>query len=151
MISLDIVTILKDNKLKVTKGRIDILEVIINNNCRITAEYIYDQCKKKGNDINLSTVYRTLETLEDKEIINKFDLGDGKYNYVLKDNIHKHILQCNFCHKEVEIDCPMTQIELIIKNKTGFIPIEHELKIKGICEQCKDDFIALDKSINKET
>ena len=150
MISLDSITILKENKLKVTKGRIDILEVIINNNCGITAEYIYDKCKDKGNNINLSTVYRTLEILQEKQIINKFDLGCGKYNYVLKENIHKHILQCNLCHKEVEIDCPMIQIELMIKNKTGFIPIEHELKIKGVCEQCKDDFIALDKNVNNE-
>jgi len=47
------------------------------------------------------------------------------------------LLQCKLCHKEIEIECPMQQVEELIKNKTGFSSIEHQLKIEGICEECK--------------
>lgn len=137
MINLDFIAILRDNGLKITKGRISVLEALFNNGKGISADYIYEQCRKNGENFNLSTIYRTLEVFEEKGLIDKFDLGDGKYNYIMKENGHKHVLKCSLCLKEVEIDCPMTQIELMIKNKTGFLPMEHELKIKGICEQCK--------------
>jgi Fur family ferric uptake transcriptional regulator len=102
-------------------------------------EYIFEHCKEAGKLIDLSTVYRTLDTFESKDLVNKFDLGDGKYNYLLKEKAHKHIIECSCCHKEQEIDCPMVQIEELIKNKTGYTTMQHELKIKGICEDCKKD------------
>jgi len=139
VINVDVITILRDNGLKITKGRISILEILSDNSEGISADCIYERCIKHGKDLNLSTIYRTLEAFEGKGLVSKFDIGDGKYNYIIKEGSHKHVLQCSQCLKEVEIDCPMAQIELMIRNKTGFQPMEHELKIKGICEQCKDD------------
>jgi len=134
---MDSVLYLKKQKMKVTKGRIAIIEVLMHCKKAITVEYIYESCQQNGKSADLSTVYRTLDTLESKDLVNKFDLGDGKYNYLLKDKIHKHIIECSCCHKKQEIDCPMVQIEELIKNKMGYSTIQHELKIKGICEECK--------------
>lgn len=128
--------LLKEKHIKVTKGRMCILDVLASSECSVEADYVMNKCKEKGLSIDLSTVYRTLELLYEKDIIDKFDLGDGKYNYVIKREKHKHILHCSVCEKEVEIDCPMLQVEEVIKSKTGFILVEHDLKIKGICEEC---------------
>lgn len=129
--------ILKEHGIKVTKSRLAILEILINNEDAVTVDYIYELCIKNGITIDLSTVYRTMDILENKDIIDKINLGEGKYNYKLKKDVHKHTLECYLCHKEVQIECPMVQIEQIIKNKTGFTLMEHELKIKGICDACK--------------
>lgn len=134
---MDLETYLKNNNIKVTKGRLNILEILLNSEDALTVDYIYEQCKKRGLSIDLSTVYRTMEMLENKKIVDKFNLGEGKYNYKIRKEAHKHRLECSLCHKEVEIDCPMLQIEEIIKNKTGFTLMEHDLKIKGICDECK--------------
>jgi Fe2+ or Zn2+ uptake regulation protein len=128
---------LKKCNIKVTRGRLNILHILLNNEDAVSVDYIYEECKKRGLSIDLSTVYRTMEILESKNIVDKFNLGEGKYNYKIKKEVHKHTLECSLCHKEVEIDCPMVQIEQLIKNKTGFTLMEHELKIKGICEDCK--------------
>ena len=40
-------------------------------------------------------------------------------------------------HKEVEIPCPMKQFEEIVQNETGFTLVEHNLIMKGVCEDCK--------------
>lgn len=133
------IDLLKDKKIKVTQARILIMDLLIKTEISTTAEAIYSFCIKEDRSINLSTVYRTLELLEKKDIIEKFDLGDGRYSYTFKRDKHKHILECSMCHKEIEIECPMKQIEEIIKTKTGFTMVEHNLMIKGICDQCKKD------------
>ena len=94
-------------------------------------------CKEKNITLDFSTVYRTLDLFEGRGIVEKFDLGNSKYSYVLKREAHKHLLHCKLCSKAVEIECPMQQIEELIKSRTGFSSIEHELRIEGICEDCK--------------
>jgi Fe2+ or Zn2+ uptake regulation protein len=136
---MNIEQFLKVRNIKVTKGRLNILNVLLNIKDAASVDYIYDQCLKQGHSIDLSTVYRTMEVFEEKGMVDKFDLGDGKYNYKIKKEVHKHTLECSLCHKEVEIDCPMGQIEQLIKNKTGFTLMEHHLSIKGICEECKEN------------
>lgn len=134
---MDIKLYLKEKNIKITKGRVFILDMLEKAEAAVSADYIFDKCRKDGSEIDLSTVYRTLELLELKGILEKFDLGNGKYNYIIKGISHNHTLQCELCHKSVEIDCPMVQIQEIIKNKTGFTLLEHDLKLRGICNDCK--------------
>lgn len=133
---MEIEECLRKNKLKITKGRVCILDILLESNNAMSADEILKLCKEKGMDIDLSTVYRTLELMESKKILEKFDMGSGRYNFIIRKEDHKHILKCTVCKKEVEFDCPMQQVEEYIKTKTGFIPTEHELKIEGICEEC---------------
>lgn len=130
-------SLLRNNNIKITKGRLNILNILLESEDAVTVEYVYEHCIKKGLSIDLSTVYRTMDILENKNIVEKLNLGEDKFSYMIKKEKHKHILECCLCHKEVEIDCPMLQIEEIIKNKTGFTLTEHDLKIKGICDECK--------------
>ncbi len=129
--------LLKDKGIKITKARVVIYNIISDSDNGISADYIFNKCIEQGLNINLSTVYRNLDMFEEKAIVEKFDLGEGKYNYVLKKHSHKHILECSLCHKEIELQCPMQQIEELVKSKTGFTLIEHELIMKGICDECK--------------
>lgn len=145
---------LKKKGIKVTKGRVNILDILCKANDAINVDYIFSECKKRNINIDLSTVYRSLELFQDKGIIRKFDLGQGKFSYTIKKEDHKHVLQCRLCHREVEIDCPMQEIREIIKNKTGFVYLEDELdlKLEGICNQCSkgDDIELGETEKNKE-
>lgn len=129
----------KQNNIKKTCARVNILKLLVNADNAVSVESIYEECLKKGVKIDLSTVYRTLELFTSKKIVEKYDFGDGKYSYALRKSDHKHVLECSLCHKEVEIDCPMQQIVETIKNQTGFTLIEPEIqiKIKGVCEECR--------------
>lgn len=135
---MDIKEILKKNKIKITKARVIIYNILLENKDSITAEYIYRKSKEEE-DINLSTVYRTLELFENNDLIDKIFLDEGKANYRLKRNNHNHKLECSLCHKEVEIPCPMNQIEELLKEKVGFKLTEHDLKLKGICGECSEE------------
>ena len=129
--------ILKKNNLKVTRGRKAILEVLTEADKSLGVESILKECKEKGVSINLSTVYRALEMFEDKGIVDKFTVNDGISSYKLKGKEHKHMLQCSICHKQVEVPCPMKQVEEIVESETGFVLTEHNLIMKGVCEQCR--------------
>lgn len=135
---VNIENVLRQNSIKVTKARRTIFDIILNSENSISAEFIYNTCVETGDDINLSTVYRTLELFEEKEIVDKFDLGEGRYTYCIKKNSHMHTLRCSLCNKEIDVPCPMHQVEELVKNKTGFTLTEHHLILKGICEQCKN-------------
>ncbi|WP_291635842.1 Fur family transcriptional regulator [Clostridium sp.] len=135
---MNIISYLKDNNIKITKARKNILEIILCSKEAINANLIYELLKKDDIKIDLSTVYRTLDLLVSKKILNKFDLGNNMYNYTIIKNAHKHIIQCDLCHKEMVIDCPIPQIEEQIKAKTGITLTESHVYLKGICRECKE-------------
>lgn len=128
---------LKLKNIKITKGRIEILNILKNSESSLSAEKIYQIFTERNENINLSTVYRTLELFVEKEIIEKITLNDGVFSYRLKKQNHRHHLRCDICHKEIEIPCPMSQIEEIVQNETGFTLTQHDLVLKGVCKECK--------------
>ncbi|SFA93407.1 Fur family transcriptional regulator [Clostridium frigidicarnis] len=133
------IKVFNEHNIKLTKARISIYNIIMEEHDAITAEDVYKKCLENGLNINLSTVYRTLDLFEDKSIVEKYDLGKGCYNFSIQKNDHKHVLQCSICHKEIELNCPMKQIEAMVKSETGFVLLEHELKMKGLCKDCSDE------------
>ncbi|MDT8719108.1 transcriptional repressor [Clostridium sp. 19966] len=133
--------LLKEKNIKITSARKVILNILEEADEAVSAEYVYEKCTEIGDNINLSTVYRTLETFEEKGIVKKFNLGDDRYSYSISHDEHKHIVECNMCHKCVEVECPIQVFEEIIKNKTGFTIMEHDFHIKGICKQCRDKLL----------
>lgn len=131
------IEIFKLKEIKITKGRIEILNILENSENSLSAEKIYQICRDNNMNINLSTIYRTLELFEDKDLIEKITQYDGVFSYKLKGETHRHHLECDICHKEVEIPCPMLQIQEMVQNTTGFTLTDHDLVMKGVCEDCK--------------
>lgn len=129
--------ILKEKGLKITKGRIEILNILKNSENSLSAEKIYQIYRDNNININLSTIYRTLELFEEKEITEKIILNDGVFSYKLKGKTHRHHLKCDICHKEVDIPCPMLQVQEMVQNSTGFTLTDHDLVMKGVCKDCK--------------
>lgn len=132
------IEILKEKNIKVTKGRVEILNILKNSENSLSAEKIHQIYRCNDININLSTVYRTLELFEEKELIEKITLNDGVFSYKLKGKTHRHHLECDICHKEVEVPCPMLQIQEMVQNSTGFTLTDHDLVMKGICKDCRN-------------
>lgn len=131
---------LKEHNIKVTKSRIGVLKILLENQNAVNAESILEKCRRDNIKSDISTIYRTLELFEKKNIVKKFNLGLKKSSYAFIRKRHKHIVECRICHKQIEIDCPMQEIEEIVKKKTGFVIIDEDLdfKFSGICKQCRN-------------
>ncbi|MFA6624757.1 MAG: transcriptional repressor, partial [Bacilli bacterium] len=106
-------------QLKKTKGREKILAVLKNSSFPMTCDDIYKKVSHFG--VNLSTVYRSLNSFEECGIVKK-EIGEDKKNVftLIRDNDH-HILVCIKCHKKVEIPgCPYHEANEKISKATGY-------------------------------
>ncbi|SKA81481.1 Fur family transcriptional regulator, ferric uptake regulator [Caloramator quimbayensis] len=125
--------------IKNTKHRRDIIKILDASNKPLSVEEIYLLLKENNSSINLSTVYRTMEKLIEKNIIiqnNPFN--DNIYRYQMCKDKHRHHIVCIKCSKIVEIEeCPFKDFEDKIKKETGFDIENHKFEIYGYCNNCK--------------
>lgn len=129
--------LLKDASLKNTKQRYFILSIIELSKEPVTAEEIYRILQNDNKDINLSTVYRTLSTLSEKNVLLKILKTDGTAAYQLNDSFHNHYITCYKCHNTVLIDkCPIKDLSERISNDTGYVVTGHSLQLTGKCPKC---------------
>lgn len=132
--------ILKCGNLKSTKHRIAILEVLVKNDFPLTAEKIYLTLKENGISISLSTVYRVLETLVEKDLAIRSNFTDeNKAVYEINQNKHRHHLLCVTCRKVLQVDgCPIEEYEKLLEDRFGFTVKGHKLEVYGTCASCKE-------------
>lgn len=124
---------------KNTKARKAILTILEQASQIMSAEEIFLQVKEAHSSTNLSTVYRNLELLQEKGLLTKTILSDGKARYQLKKDKHQHHLICTNCCKRVAIEnCPLQKIQQELQEKTQFDITEHRLELYGLCPDCKN-------------
>lgn len=129
--------ILKDYGLKNTDSRYLMINEFLNLNNPITAEELFNIIKSKK-DLNLSTVYRNLNLFLEKDIIKKVIEIDGKVYYQYNRNEHTHHLVCISCKEVIPLDdCPLSELENKLSEKTGYEILSHSLEFRGLCPKCK--------------
>ncbi|MFR7353841.1 Fur family transcriptional regulator, partial [Anaerococcus obesiensis] len=84
--------LLKQNKIRVTEKRKIILEKIIENDDPSSAEEILENLKEDNINMDLSTIYRNLNTLEEINLLLKNTNTDGISYFQLNSNNHNHFI-----------------------------------------------------------
>lgn len=126
---IDIEHILKENNLKITRQRKEILELINKLDTQSTLANI-----KKEISIDKSTMYRIIEKLLEKNIIEQ-NINYQKQIYFSIKKEHKHYIKCIKCHNKQEIKiCPINKIEV-----QGYKIINHKIEIDAICNKCQNN------------
>lgn len=133
--------------LKKTKHREAILSILRESTQPISAEDIFLSLKRSNISINLSTVYRILEVLSEKNLITKLSIGgDNKNLYEYNQMVHRHYLVCMECKRiKVIDDCPLKGYEKALADKTDYMISGHKLDIYGICPECRKKGLTKDK------
>jgi Fur family transcriptional regulator, ferric uptake regulator len=102
-----------------------------------SAQDIHAQLRARGDDVGLTTVYRTLQALADAGEIDVLRTPDGEAVYRLCSNGHHHHLVCRACGRTVEIEGPAVESwARRTAQEHGFAEIEHTLEIFGTCAPC---------------
>ncbi len=121
-----------------SKKRNLILNIINNSSTPISAKQIYAKVIKSNNNIDLSTIYRTLAYLTKNNIITKQISNTKVTLYEPINHIHKHKIICDICKKsEIIAKCPLKDIQNNLSDKTGFKITSHTFEIHGICKKCQ--------------
>ncbi|MDD4875958.1 MAG: transcriptional repressor, partial [Dehalococcoidales bacterium] len=98
---------------------------------------IYTQVIAKYPNINISTVYRTLELLKQLGLVTETDLGGGRVRYHSAEKGHHHHLVCQQCGAIVDLE---EEVLLPLKNALlrdyKFIADLRHSAIFGRCVNC---------------
>src|SRR5699024_1661747 len=133
---------LHDARYKLTPQREVTVRVLLENeSSHLSAEDVFMKVKDKYPEIGLATVYRTLELLNELNILDKVNFGDGVSRYDLRkegaQHFHHHLI-CIHCGsvEEIEEDL-LTDVEKIVARDFNFDIIDHRLTFHGFCKLCK--------------
>lgn len=130
---------LSKSGLKNTRHRNAILNILTQNGCPMSPKEIFVQMKRRDTIINMSTIYRALKSLTEKEILVKILIqGETKALYQINNKKHCHYLVCLGCKKVVSIEhCLVKEgYEADLNKSTGFTIEEHNLEVFGYCPKC---------------
>ena len=133
----DMSDVLSKQGYRLTPQRLMILSAIENSNNYISAEEIYTQVVAKYPNVNISTVYRTLELLERLGMVTKTDLGGGRVRYHPAEKGHHHHLVCRECGAVIDLDeSVLASLKDTLIREYGFIADLRHLAILGRCVNC---------------
>jgi Fur family ferric uptake transcriptional regulator len=102
-----------------------------------TPDEVLAEVRKKSSALNVSTVYRTLEVLEELGLVRHAHLSDRAPTYhSVRDHEHFHLV-CRNCHRVISVDPGV--IEPLLRRLDadhGFTVDVGHLTVFGTCRDC---------------
>lgn len=122
--------------LKMTKQRTQLLSFLKKQKSPLSAEMIY--AKLPMGSMNLSTVYRIMESFMQYRLVEKTFLDNTAY-FKIASSEHKHYMVCLKCHQMIEMDCHFHGVGDEDASKHHFKITSHDLTVYGYCANCQTE------------
>lgn len=128
---------LEDSGFRITSPRCAVIDVMVNAGSLLEPMDIFLKARSVYPGLGLVTVYRTLEKLEQLDLIQKVHDQNGCHSYIAASDGHQHLLICADCHK-VEYFSGDDLAPLIdsLGRQKGYKITDHWLQLSGICADC---------------
>lgn len=128
---------LKERGHRLTPQRQLILEAIESSDGHVSAESVHARVAAQFPQVNISTVYRTLELLQTLGLVTHTHFDDGIALYHLaEDSNHQHMV-CRSCGAEREIDVQeLAPLDKHLRETYGFQADLAHFAIIGTCGTC---------------
>ena len=132
---------LKKKNMKITKTRLDLIDIIADYNRHFEIEDLVNWVASKADKkVSRATIYRTIKLLEEFGAIKEVIKRNNKtiYEFVVGKSHHDHLV-CIECGKIIEfVSEDIEKLQDEICEKYEFKPIHHRLEIFGICKECRE-------------
>lgn len=103
-----------------------------------TPEDIFTEVRQTARGINQSTVYRTLELLEQLGLVTHTHIHHGAPNYHLASSGQHVHLVCHQCGRVTEVDqSTVRPLVVALENQEGFQTDVAHLTVFGLCAACR--------------
>jgi len=129
-------SILQDHHLRVTECRLEIIRQFLDKQVALAHSDLEETLDTQFDRV---TIYRTLKTFLEKDVVHKVLDDSGATKYALctheeKSHNHEHVhFKCETCG---ETTCLEAITLPAIKLPKGFEKKEMNLLVQGICEKC---------------
>ena len=102
-----------------------------------TPEQVAERVQRLTPSLSLSTVYRTMELLEELGVVSHTHLGHGAPSYHLSEHADHIHLVCTRCGDVQEAHVARVhQLADEVAARTGFVADVRHLSLDGICQEC---------------
>jgi len=127
---------LREHGQRVTGPRKAVLGVLLAEHGPFTTEEIHARLPE--GECDLVTVYRTVASLEEIDVVRRCDFGDGVYRYEFNHaEHHHHHIVCRQCRSVQVLDgCVAETLERMAR-ELGYAQVTHALEVFGICPACQ--------------
>jgi len=133
--------LLKENNLKFTTQRELIFKTLFEYHEHFTPEDLYNLIKKNYPDtkVGITTVYRTLNLLEENKFVTSISFGVQGKKYEFGSKPHHDHLICIECGMIEEFEDEMIEkLQEKVAKMRGFKMTEHVMQLYGICKNCQN-------------
>jgi len=117
-------------------ARRQVIELLDGEHCALTALEIDRRLPQVGR----ATVYRTLEQLEELELVHRVDVGGESVAYERNDPTgHHHHMVCVRCGRLVPFeDQALEQAIHAVAERAEFEVSAHDVLLRGVCPRCQE-------------
>ena len=103
-----------------------------------SAQELHDELRRRGENIGLTTVYRTLQSMASAGMLDTLRNDTGESVYRRCSEHHHHHLVCRSCGSTVEVgDHEVEAWAAEVASKHGFSDVSHTIEIYGTCSDCR--------------
>jgi len=123
--------------LRLTRQRRAVLDAIAAAPCSLSPLQVYDAARERCPELGLTTVYRTLEVLDEIGALRRVHGHDHCESFVPAGAAHGHTVVCGSCGRVTEFTaCDMRAVSKAAADETGYIITDHFLQLTGLCAGC---------------
>jgi Fur family transcriptional regulator, ferric uptake regulator len=128
--------VLRDYGFRITPQRQLVLEAV-NSLGHATPEELLNEVQKTAGAVNLSTIYRTLEVLEQVGLVTHAHIGHGAPTYhSVDDEAHIHLV-CDVCQNVTSIPANSAEVFVqLLREQAGFETDVSHVSVHGQCATC---------------
>jgi Fur family peroxide stress response transcriptional regulator len=125
---------LQNKNLKVTPQRLEIVDVLTHFG-HINIDNLYKNLQSKFPTISLATIYKNLNTMQDKDFVCEVKIPHQKSVYEITKKKHSHVV-CSNCNEIVDIEITTTKLTEEAKSLSGYQLDDSSIVFSGLCPEC---------------
>jgi Fur family transcriptional regulator, ferric uptake regulator len=120
-----------------TARRVVLADLARRGSAHPSADQIARRVARSHPELHLSTIYRTLEALEELGLVTRASFGEGATTYHLAADRHHHAV-CESCGTVIELpDAALAPLVRRLDRDHGFAARPRHLTIAGRCASCR--------------
>ena len=131
-----IVSSLRDEGFRITPQRIAIVDYLLKTEDHPSAELIHKVVRKRYPMVSLSTVYKTLDLLREKKLVNEMEV-EGEARFDAHTDAHVNLV-CIKCGRIDDLDEEsLKDIQVKAARKSKYLILKSNFELHGYCSSCK--------------
>jgi len=136
----EIVLSLRVEGFRITPQRIAIVDYLLKTDDHPSAEHIHKVIQKGYPMISLSTIYKTLDLLKKRKLVNEIEVeGEARFDAHTDEHIN---LVCMNCGKIEDVnEDSLKEIQSKAARKSKYLILKSSFELFGYCSTCKSKLV----------